>query len=169
VGRNALPASVAKLLVENLAPGTFARLGFDYLRLSEINPRLSFAQVKGCASDSPHANYLAFDMIAQGDGPHDGRHRLSRRSPHPAGHVGRRHRRRHAVRHGNSRRPLSAHDDRSRQHIQIAMRDAMLGARLPHRMRTSPAAFGYHGRTRNQLENLDHGRGDAGGLQSWSE
>jgi crotonobetainyl-CoA:carnitine CoA-transferase CaiB-like acyl-CoA transferase len=68
VGRNALPASVAKLLVENLAPGTFARLGFDYLRLSEINPRLSFAQVKGCASDSPHANYLAFDMIAQAMG-----------------------------------------------------------------------------------------------------
>jgi formyl-CoA transferase len=58
----------ADVLVENMAPGTFARLGFDYPRLSAINPRLIFAQVKGFASDSPHANYLAFDMIAQAMG-----------------------------------------------------------------------------------------------------
>jgi len=56
------------VLVENMAPGTFARLGFDYPRLSAINPRLIFAQVKGFASDSPHGNYLAFDMIAQAMG-----------------------------------------------------------------------------------------------------
>jgi formyl-CoA transferase len=56
------------VLVENMAPGTFARLGFDYPRLSEINPRLIFAQVKGFAPESPHANYLAFDMIAQAMG-----------------------------------------------------------------------------------------------------
>jgi formyl-CoA transferase len=58
----------ADVLIENLAPGTFARLGFDYPRLSEINPRLIFAQVKGFAPDSPHANYLSFDMIAQAMG-----------------------------------------------------------------------------------------------------
>jgi formyl-CoA transferase len=58
----------ADVLVENMAPGTFARLGFDYPRLSEINPRLIFAQVKGFAPESPHANYLAFDMIAQAMG-----------------------------------------------------------------------------------------------------
>src|SRR5262245_5631642 len=58
----------ADVLIENMAPGTFARLGFDYPRLSAINPRLIFAQVKGFASDSPHANYLAFDMIAQAMG-----------------------------------------------------------------------------------------------------
>ena len=56
------------VLVENMAPGTFARLGFDYPRLSEINPRLIFAQVKGFAPESPHANYLCFDMIAQAMG-----------------------------------------------------------------------------------------------------
>jgi formyl-CoA transferase len=56
------------VLVENMAPGTFARLGFDYPRLSQINPRLIFAQVKGFAAESPHANYLAFDMIAQAMG-----------------------------------------------------------------------------------------------------
>src|SRR3979490_1781397 len=58
----------ADVLIENMAPGTFARLGFDYPRLSEINPRLIFAQVKGFAPESPHANYLAFDMIAQAMG-----------------------------------------------------------------------------------------------------
>ena len=58
----------ADVLVENMAPGTFARLGFDYPRLAEINPRLIFAQVKGFAPESPHANYLAFDMIAQAMG-----------------------------------------------------------------------------------------------------
>src|SRR5262245_23279727 len=36
----------ADVLVENMAPGTFARLGFDYARLTAINPRLIFAQVK---------------------------------------------------------------------------------------------------------------------------
>jgi len=28
-----------------MAPGTFARLGFDYPRLSALNPRLIFAQI----------------------------------------------------------------------------------------------------------------------------
>ena len=56
------------VLVENMAPGTFARLGFDYPRLSKLNPRLIFAQVKGFAPESPHANYLCFDMIAQAMG-----------------------------------------------------------------------------------------------------
>jgi formyl-CoA transferase len=58
----------ADVLVENMAPGTFARLGFDYPRLSAINSRLIFAQVKGFAPESPHANYLSFDMIAQAMG-----------------------------------------------------------------------------------------------------
>jgi len=69
-GKALLRRLVAKadVLVENMAPGTFARLGFDYPRLSAINPRLIFAQVKGFAPESPQANYLAFDMIAQAMG-----------------------------------------------------------------------------------------------------
>jgi len=58
----------ADVLIENMAPGTFARLGFDYPRLSALNPRLIFAQVKGFAPESPQANYLSFDMIAQAMG-----------------------------------------------------------------------------------------------------
>ena len=69
-GKALLKRMIAKadVLVENMAPGTFQRLGFDYPRLSAINPRLIFAQVKGFAPESPHANYLAFDMIAQAMG-----------------------------------------------------------------------------------------------------
>src|SRR5712675_2450624 len=44
----------ADVLIENMAPGTFARLGFDYPRLSALNPRLIFAQVKGFAPESEH-------------------------------------------------------------------------------------------------------------------
>ncbi|MBV8577867.1 MAG: CoA transferase [Acetobacteraceae bacterium] len=69
-GKALLRRMIAKadVLVENMAPGTFARLGFDYPRLSALNPRLIFAQVKGFAPESEQANYLAFDMIAQAMG-----------------------------------------------------------------------------------------------------
>jgi formyl-CoA transferase len=69
-GKALLTRMIAKadVLIENMAPGTFARLGFDYPRLSALNPRLIFAQVKGFAPESEHANYLAFDMIAQAMG-----------------------------------------------------------------------------------------------------
>ena len=56
------------VVIENMAPGTFARLGFDYERLSELNPRVIFAQVKGFSPEGPHADYLSFDMIAQAAG-----------------------------------------------------------------------------------------------------
>ena len=58
----------ADVVIENMAPGTFARLGFDYERLKSINPRVIFAQIKGFAPDSPQAKYLSFDMIAQATG-----------------------------------------------------------------------------------------------------
>src|SRR5437763_586384 len=69
-GKALLRRMIAKadVVIENMAPGTFARLGFDYPRLSAIKPRLIFAQVKGFAPESPHANYLSFDMIAQAMG-----------------------------------------------------------------------------------------------------
>ncbi len=69
-GKALIEKMIAKVdvVVENMAPGTFARLGFDYARLSELNPRVIFAQVKGFAPDGPHGNYLSFDMIAQAAG-----------------------------------------------------------------------------------------------------
>ena len=56
------------VVIENMAPGTFARLGFDYKRLKELNPRIIFAQVKGFSPEGPHGDYLSFDMIAQATG-----------------------------------------------------------------------------------------------------
>ena len=69
-GKALLRRMIAKadVVMENMAPGTFARLGFDWPRLHALNPRLIFAQVKGFAPESPHANYLSFDMIAQAMG-----------------------------------------------------------------------------------------------------
>lgn len=69
-GKELLRRMIAKadVLIENMAPGTFARLGFDWPKLHALNPRLIFAQVKGFAPESPHANYLSFDMIAQAMG-----------------------------------------------------------------------------------------------------
>src|SRR6185312_3239161 len=57
----------ADVVIENMAPGTFARLGFDWPRLHAINPRLIFAQVKGFAPESPHANY---QRMTTGRGQH---------------------------------------------------------------------------------------------------
>src|SRR5258706_10756756 len=51
----------ADIVIENMAPG----LGFGYDAVSELNPRIIFAQIKGFASDGPYADYLCFDGIAQ--------------------------------------------------------------------------------------------------------
>lgn len=58
----------ADVLVENFAPGTIERLGFDYATASKLNPRIIFAQIKGFAYDTPYADMLSFDMIAQAVG-----------------------------------------------------------------------------------------------------
>jgi len=116
----------ADVLVENMAPGTFARLGFDYPKLSKLNPRLIFAQVKGFAPESPHANYLCFDMIAQAMGGTMGVNGLPDAPPiKPGASVG-------DTGTGMlcAMGILAALYQRMAtgrgQHIQIAMRDAML-------------------------------------------
>jgi formyl-CoA transferase len=58
----------ADVLIENYGPGVIERLGFGYERVKEINPRIIYAQIKGFAPDGPHADFLAFDMIAQAAG-----------------------------------------------------------------------------------------------------
>jgi formyl-CoA transferase len=116
----------ADVVIENMAPGTFARLGFDYERLSAINPRVIFAQIKGFAPDSPHANYLSFDMIAQATGGTMAVNGEAGRPPvRPGSTIG-----------DTGTGMLCAmgilgalfqrHSTGRGQHIQIAMRDAML-------------------------------------------
>ena len=114
------------VVVENMAPGTFARLGFDYERLRAINPRVIYAQIKGFAPDSPHANYLSFDMIAQATGGTMAINGEPGRPPvRPGSTIG-----------DTGTGMLCAmgilgalfqrHSTGRGQHIQIAMRDAML-------------------------------------------
>ena len=56
------------VLVENFAPGVLERLGFSYERLSEINPRLVCASIKGFGTYGPYASYKAFEPVAQAMG-----------------------------------------------------------------------------------------------------
>jgi len=56
------------VFIENFAPGVIERLGFGYEEVSQINPRIVFARIKGFAPDGPYANFLAFDAIAQAAG-----------------------------------------------------------------------------------------------------
>jgi len=116
----------ADVVIENMAPGTFARLGFDYDRLQQINPRVIFAQIKGFSPDSPHANYLSFDMIAQATGGTMAVNGEAGRPPvRPGSTIG-----------DTGTGMLCAmgilgalfqrHTTGRGQHIQIAMRDAML-------------------------------------------
>jgi formyl-CoA transferase len=56
------------VFIENFAPGVIERLGFDYERVRQLNPRIVYAQIKGFAPEGPYGKFLSFDMIAQAAG-----------------------------------------------------------------------------------------------------
>jgi formyl-CoA transferase len=58
----------ADVVIENLGPGAMERLGFGYEALSEINPRIIAASIKGFGSQGPYADYKSFEWIAQAMG-----------------------------------------------------------------------------------------------------
>lgn len=55
----------ADVLVENLKPGSLARLGFSPATLRAINPRLVYCGICGFGADSAYAGKPAFDTVAQ--------------------------------------------------------------------------------------------------------
>ncbi len=55
----------ADVLVENYGPGVMERLGLDYEVLSQRNPQLVYASVKGFGSFGPYSDYKCFEPVAQ--------------------------------------------------------------------------------------------------------
>lgn len=55
----------ADIVIENLRPGAMARLGLDYARLNELNPRLIYIAASGWGQDGPLAQKAGLDIMAQ--------------------------------------------------------------------------------------------------------
>jgi crotonobetainyl-CoA:carnitine CoA-transferase CaiB-like acyl-CoA transferase len=53
------------VLVENLKPGSLARLGFSWDKLKAINPRLVYCAISGYGQDSIYPGRPAFDTVIQ--------------------------------------------------------------------------------------------------------
>jgi len=58
----------ADILIENFRPAVMARLGLDYPRLRERNPRLIYAAVSGFGQTGPYAHRPAYDAVIQAMG-----------------------------------------------------------------------------------------------------
>jgi itaconate CoA-transferase len=58
---------MADVLVENLAPGSAARLGLSYPALRATNPRLIVCDISGYGSDGPDHHKKAYDLLIQSE------------------------------------------------------------------------------------------------------
>lgn len=73
-GKEALRRLVrtADVLLENFRPGVMERLGLSYESLTEFNPRLVYAAIRGFGDPrtgaSPYENWPAYDVVAQAMG-----------------------------------------------------------------------------------------------------
>jgi formyl-CoA transferase len=58
----------ADVVVENYRPGVKKRLGIDYDKLREINPRIIYGSISGFGQEGPYRDRPGVDQIAQGLG-----------------------------------------------------------------------------------------------------
>ena len=58
----------ADIMAENLAPDTLERLGLGYDVVSQVNPRIILARIKGFGTYGPYSGYKSFDPVAQAAG-----------------------------------------------------------------------------------------------------
>jgi crotonobetainyl-CoA:carnitine CoA-transferase CaiB-like acyl-CoA transferase len=56
------------VLVENMRPAVKYRLGVDYERIHDRNPRLVYGSISGFGQDGPYAERAGVDQVAQGMG-----------------------------------------------------------------------------------------------------
>jgi CoA:oxalate CoA-transferase len=56
------------ILVENFTPGTMEKLGLDYERVRQSNPRIIYVAGSGFGQNGPYATKPAFDIIVQAMG-----------------------------------------------------------------------------------------------------
>ncbi|MFV0512884.1 MAG: CaiB/BaiF CoA transferase family protein [Jhaorihella sp.] len=68
-GKAALGGLLAKadVLIQNLKPGSLARLGFDPARLARDFPRLVCCSISGYGETGPMANRKAYDLLVQAE------------------------------------------------------------------------------------------------------
>jgi len=57
----------ADVVVENLRVGTVARLGIDYPRVRERQPRVVYCSISGFGQDGPYRDRAALDLVVQAE------------------------------------------------------------------------------------------------------
>jgi itaconate CoA-transferase len=57
----------ADVLVQNLAPGAAARMGFSYEALKDAYPRLIVCDISGYGADGPYRDKKAYDLLIQSE------------------------------------------------------------------------------------------------------
>jgi crotonobetainyl-CoA:carnitine CoA-transferase CaiB-like acyl-CoA transferase len=57
----------ADVVLENLRVGAVQRLGIDYARSSEANPRIVYCSISGFGQDGPYRDRAALDLIVQAE------------------------------------------------------------------------------------------------------
>ncbi len=58
-------ATKADVLVENLSPGTMARLGLGWADVSQVNPKIVYCSISGFGQSGPYRSRPAVDVVIQ--------------------------------------------------------------------------------------------------------